>query len=178
MDDPGFLRVAFSEDQIRLRVSEMGKAITADYAGEELIAVGVLKGSMYFLADLTRCIDLPLRPDFISIGVYSETTSRTGVVRIVKDLDADVSGKHVLIIEDIIRTGLTTGYLFQNIEARSPKSVKVCTLLLSPDQQLVGFPIAYHGFTVTDVWLAGYGMDINERWRNLPYIVEVDKNKL
>lgn len=136
----------------------------------------MLKGSLYFLADLSRFIDLPLKLDFMSIGLY-QGTAKTGIVRIVKDLDLDVTGRHVLIVEDIIRTGLTTGYLFQNIEARSPESVSVCTLLQSPDQLLLNFPIAYVGFSVTGAWLAGYGMDIGEQWRNLPYIAEVERKK-
>lgn len=175
--ESGFKRVLFTQEQIELRVRELGQKITKDYAGEELIAVGVLKGSFYFLSDLTRFIGIPLKPDFISIGVYQGVTCRTGVVRIIKDLDLDVTGKHVLIVEDIIRTGLTTGYLVKNIEARGPKSVRVCTLLQNPDQMLLNFPIAYLGFSVGDEWLAGYGMDIGEKWRNLPYIAEAEKSK-
>lgn len=171
-----FIRTVFSKEDIEARAHALGRAITADYAGKELAAIGVLKGSLYFLADLTRFIDLPLTLDFMSIGLYQGTT-KTGVVRIVKDLDFDVSGKHVLIVEDIIRTGLTTGYLVQNIEARGPASVSVCTLLLSPSQLLLSLPIAYTGFEVTDAWLAGYGMDIGERWRNLPYIAQAERKK-
>jgi hypoxanthine phosphoribosyltransferase len=151
----------------------MGEKITADYEGKELVVIGVLKGSSYFLADLTRYIDLPIKIDFISIGVYQGSTNQTGAVRITKDLDIDVCTKHVLIIEDIIRTGLTTGYLVKNIEARRPESVRVCTLLLNPDQQIISFPIAYTGFTVGGEWLVGYGMDTDENWRNLPYIAVV-----
>ena len=176
MDESNFVRIAFSREAIEGRVREIGKKISADYAGKELVLVGVLKGSAYFLADLSRSIDIPHKIDFISIGVY-QGTNKTGVVRITKDLDIDVFGKHVLIIEDIVRTGLTTGYLFQNIEARVPDSIKVCTLLVNPDQQLISFPIAYTGFTVTDEWLAGYGMDIDEQWRGLPYIAEVKRTK-
>lgn len=171
-----FVRTVFTREDIEARVRELGRSITADYAGRELIAIGVLKGSLYFLADLSRFIDAPLKLDFMSVGLYRGTAS-TGVVRIVKDIDFDVTGRHVLIVEDIIRTGLTTGYLVQNIEARGPESVKVCTLLQCPSQLLLSLPIAYTGFTVTDAWLAGYGMDIGERWRNLPYIAEVERKK-
>jgi hypoxanthine phosphoribosyltransferase len=174
--ETNFVRTVFSRGQIEERVRELGSAITADYAGKELVAIGVLKGSLYFLADLSRFIDLPLKLDFMSIGLYQGTT-KTGVVRIVKDIDFDVTGRHVLIVEDIIRTGLTTGYLVQNIEARGPASVRVCTLLLSPSQQLLSLPVAYTGFEVTDAWLAGYGMDIGEQWRNVPYIAEVERKK-
>lgn len=171
-----FTRTIFTREDIEARIRALGRQISADYAGKELTAIGVLKGSLYFLADLTRCITVPLQLDFMSIGVYQGTAS-TGVVRIVKDLDLDVTGRHVLIVEDIIRTGLTTGYLKQNIEARSPASVSVCTLLFSPGQLLLNFPIPYVGFTVTDAWLAGYGMDISEQHRNLPCIVKAEKTK-
>lgn len=176
MIHPETARIAFSEAALQKRIYELGAQIAADYAGRELVVVGVLKGSMYFLADLTRAISLQLQVDFISIGMYPGATSQTGVVRITKDLDVDITGRHVLVVEDIIRTGLTLGYLVQNLESRSPASVGVCTLLLSPDQQLIHIPIAYSGFTVSDTWLMGYGMDVDEKWRNLPYIVEIDRN--
>jgi len=132
---------------------------------------------MYFVADLTRAIELPVEIDFMSIGVYQHAAKDTGAVRITKDLDTDISNKHVLIIEDITRTGLTIGYLVQTLKARNPKSVKVCTLLNNPNQQIINVPIAYEGFTVSNAWLMGYGMDVDEKWRNLPCIVEVSKNK-
>jgi hypoxanthine phosphoribosyltransferase len=175
MIHPENARVAFSEDAIQNRVREMGAQIAADYGGQELIVVGVLKGSLYLLADLTRAIPMPLQVDFMSIGMYPTATNQTGVVRITKDLDLDITGKHVLVVEDIIRTGLTLGYLVQNLQMRCPESVKVCALLVNPNQQLINMPVAYQGFTVSDTWLIGYGMDVSERWRNLPYIVGVDK---
>jgi hypoxanthine phosphoribosyltransferase len=175
MIQPENARVAFSEDVLKKRIAEMGVQIAADYAGRELVVVGVLKGSLYFLADLTRAISLPLQVDVISIGVYPCATNQTGVVRITKDLDADITGKHVLVVEGIIRTGLTLGYLVQNMESRCPASVSVCALLVNPDQQLIHIPVAYSGFTVSDAWLMGYGLDVGEKWRNLPYIVEIDK---
>jgi len=170
-----YKRVAFSEQTLKNRISELGQQIKSDYENEELVLVSVLKGSMYFFADLTRAIDLPIELDFMSIGVYPHATKETGAVRITKDLDVDISGKHVLVIEDIIRTGLTIGYLVQNLKARKPKSVKVCTLLINPDQQLIDGPIAYEGFKVTNTWLMGYGMDVEGKWRNLPFIVEIDR---
>ena len=168
--------VLFSTEALQSRIAAMGARIATDYAGRELVAVGVLKGSLYFLADLTRAIPLPLQVDVISIGMYPGATSQTGVVRITKDLDVDITGKHVLVVEDIVRTGLTLGYLVQNLESRRPASVAVCALLANPAQQLIDIPIAYTGFTVSGAWLLGYGMDAGERGRNLPYIVEVDKN--
>ncbi len=165
----------FTQQQIQDKIKEIGAQIAKDYEDKELVLVSVLNGSMYFIADLTRAIDLPIEIDFMSIGVYPHATKETGAVRITKDLDIDISGKHVLIVEDITRTGLTIGYLVQNLKARMPKSVKVCTLLRNPDQQLIDTPIAYEGFRVTNSWLLGYGMDIDGRWRNLPYIVEVTK---
>ncbi|MDD5016700.1 MAG: hypoxanthine phosphoribosyltransferase [Eubacteriales bacterium] len=176
--DLNYKRVAFTEEILKNRISELGAEISRDYAGKDLVLVSVLKGTLYFFADLTRAIDLPIRLDFISIGVYPNATNRTGAVRITKDLDIDISGKHVLVIEDIIRTGLTTGYLVQNLESRMPSSVKVCSLLVNPEQQLINVPIAYYGFRVPNAWLIGYGMDVNEKWRNVPYIVEVDKADL
>ncbi len=175
MSGPKFKRVVFTEQEIQDRIRQMGAQITQDYEGQELVLVSVLYGSMYFIADLTRAIELPVEIDFMSIGVYPHATKETGAVRITKDLDIDISGKHVLIVEDITRTGLTIGYLVQNLKARMPKSVKVCTLLRNPDQQLIDTPIAYEGFKVTNSWLMGYGMDIDGKWRNLPYIVEVTK---
>ncbi len=161
---------------IQSRILELGQQITQDYAGQELVLVGVLKGSLYFMADLTRAIDLPLILDFMTIGTIPTTTNQTGIVRITKDLDVDITVKHVLLIEDIIRTGLTTAYLVQNLKARQVASVMVCSLLVNPDQQLINVPIAYSGFEITQTWLIGYGMDIGEKGRNLPYIAEIDRN--
>ena len=161
---------------IQDRISALGQQISQDYAGQELVLVGVLKGSLYFMADLSRAIDQPLMLDFMTIGTIPNTTNQTGIVRITKDLDVDITGKHVLLIEDIIRTGLTTAYLVQNLKARQAASVKVCSLLVNPDQQLINVPIAYSGFEITQTWLVGYGMDIGEKGRNLPYIAEIDRN--
>ena len=170
--------VVYSEEDLQKRICALGKQITADYAGKELILIGVLKGSLFFMVDLSRSIDLPVQMDFISIGIYPNATARTGVVRITKDLDFDISGKHVLIIEDIIRSGLTTGYLMQNLESRGAASINICTLLLNPKENLVTIPIAYMGFEVSKTRVLGYGMDINEKGRNLPYIVEVEEARV
>lgn len=168
-------RVLLSTETIQARIGELGRQIQTDYADKELILVGVLKGSIYFMSDLTRAIDLPIKFDFMTIGTIPNTTNQTGIVRITKDLDIDVTGKHVLLIEDIVRTGLTTAYLVQNLLARQAASVKVCSLLVNPDQQLINVPIAYSGFEITQAWLIGYGMDVAEHGRNLPYIAEIEK---
>jgi hypoxanthine phosphoribosyltransferase len=174
MEQPNILRTAFSEEQLKCRIAEMGAAIAADYAGQELVLIAVLRGALYFFADLTRAIPGPIQTDCIAFGMYAH--SHTGVVRITKDLDIDITGKHVLIVEDIVRTGLTLGYLIQNIETRGPASVKVCALFVNPAQQLIDIPVAYQGFAVSSGWLMGYGMDVLEHWRHLPYVVEVEKN--
>lgn len=173
MDIPAIKRIVFSEEAISQKVCELGRQITEDYRGLDLVLLSVLKGTIYFFADLTRQITLSPVLDFISLGVYPG--NQAGVVRIAKDLDVDIAGRHVVMVEDIIRTGLTTGYLVSNLESRKPASIRLCTLLDCPAQRLVCLPIAYRGFEVEDTWLMGYGMDIRESGRNLPYIAEVDK---
>lgn len=168
-------RILYTEEDLAAKVKEIGRRISQDYAGKELIVVGVLKGSLYFFADLTRAIDIPIGIDVIAIGNIQNTTSQTGIVRITKDLDLDITGKHVLVIEDIIRTGLTTAYLVQNLDVRKPASIKVCTLLFNPDQMLINVPVEYYGYEITDTWLVGYGMDVHEQGRSLPYIAELEK---
>ena len=170
-------RILIKATQIEDRVREIGRQITTDYHGKPLVLVGVLKGSLYFISDLSRAIDLPLELDFMTIGTIPNTTHQTGIVRITKDLDLDITGKHVLLIEDIVRTGLTTAYLVQNLLARQAASVKVCTLLLNPDQQLINVPIGYAGFEINQTWLVGYGMDIAEQGRNLPDIAEIERQR-
>lgn len=168
-------RILLTAEQIKARIRVIGQQIHDQYADQELVLVGVLKGSLYFMADLSRAINLPLQLDFMTIGTIPNTTRQTGVVRITKDLDLDVAGKHVLLIEDIVRTGLTTAYLVQNLLHRQAKSVQVCTLLQNPDQQLINVPIAYSGFEISQAWLIGYGMDSGEFGRNLPYVAEIEK---
>jgi hypoxanthine phosphoribosyltransferase len=167
-DAPG--ETVFSEEEIKDRVRALGEQIASDYAGRELILVGVLKGAVFFLCDLARAIDLPIQIDFISIGVHP---GRTGVVQIIKDLDYDISGKHILVIEDIIRSGLTTGCIMQNLEGRGAASLKICTLLQCPEEQLIHMPIAYVGFKISRTRLLGYGLDVNEKGRNIPYIEKI-----
>lgn len=176
MDITGIEKIIISSDELRERVLALGKQISEDYAGKELILVGVLKGAIYFLTDLSQTIDLPLQIDLISIGVFSNSTEKSGVVRIVKDLDYDISGKHVIVVEDVVRSGLTSGYLLQNLETRGAASIKLCALLYSPEEFLLNFPIAYYGFEITKAtWLVGYGLDIEEKGRNLPFIAKMKR---
>jgi hypoxanthine phosphoribosyltransferase len=162
---------------IQNRVRELGRMISEDYRDKHPILISVLKATMFFVADLTRALDIPVNIDFMSIGVYSGITKNTGVVRINKDLDLNITGRHVLMIEDIINTGLTIGYLVQNMEARKPASIKICTLLNNPSKRLVNIPLEYVGFEVPDVLLVGYGIDYNQEYRHLPYIAEFSEEE-
>ncbi|HAW15571.1 MAG: hypoxanthine phosphoribosyltransferase [Clostridiales bacterium] len=170
-------RIVYDEETIRKRVRELGERITEDYRGKELVVVGVIKGSMYFFSDLTRAIDLPIKIDMIGFGNIPDTTSKTGVVRITKDIDTDITDKHVIIVEDVIRTGLTTAYLSSNLESKKPKEIALCTMLLNPNRLLTTIPVKYYGFEINDSWLLGYGMDKKEVGRNLPYIAELMKKE-
>lgn len=163
------VEVLLSEEQIRARIAELGAAITHDYAGKPLKLVGVLKGSFMFMADLARAIDLPLKVDFIGTSSYQGTKS-SGVVRITSDLSRPIEGEHVLLVEDIVDTGLTMKYLLENLETRRPDSVKVCALLHKPSRAQVKVPIDYKGFEIPDAFVVGYGLDWDGRLRNLPYI--------
>jgi hypoxanthine phosphoribosyltransferase len=163
------LDVLLSEDALRRRIAEMGAAITRDYAGKPLKLVGVLKGSFMFLADLARAVDLPIKLDFIGTSSYQGTKS-SGVVRITNDLSRPIEGEHVLLVEDIVDTGLTMKYLLENLATRRPASVKVCALLEKPARAQVKIPIDYKGFEIPDAFVVGYGLDWDGRLRNLPYI--------
>jgi hypoxanthine phosphoribosyltransferase len=161
--------VLLSEDALRQRIAEVGRAITRDYAGKPLKLVGVLKGSFMFLADLARAIDLPIKLDFIGTSSYQGTKS-SGVVRITNDLSRPIEGEHILLVEDIVDTGLTMKYLLENLATRRPASVKVCALLEKPARAQVKIPIDYKGFEIPDAFVVGYGLDWDGRLRNLPYI--------
>ena len=168
-------KTVYDEEVIQSRVRELGAQITEDYKGEELIVIGVIKGSLYFFSDLTRAIDLPIKIDMIGFGNIPDTTSKTGVVRITKDIDIDITDKHVLIVEDVIRTGLTTAYLISNLESKKPKDINLCTMLLNPNRLLATIPVKYYGFEINDSWLIGYGLDQKEIGRNIPYIAELKR---
>ena len=170
-------RIVYDEETIRNRVKELGRQITEDYKGKELVVIGVIKGSLYFLTDLTRAIDLPVKIDMVGFSNIPDTTSKTGIVRIVKDIDIDITDKHVLVVEDVIRTGLTTAYIIQNLEMKKPKDITLCSMLLNPDRLLMTIPVKYFGFEINDQWLAGYGLDREEIGRNLPYIAQIPKWK-
>ena len=162
--------VMISEEEISKRVKELGKQLTEDYKGKELLVVGILKGCMLFLSDLVRTIELPLTMDFMVVSSYGATTKSSGVVRIIKDLEREIEGKDVLIVEDIVDTGLTLSYLVENFKARNPKSVRVCSLLDKPDRRKAQVDIQYVGFKIPDEFVVGYGLDYGENYRNLPFV--------
>lgn len=159
-----------TEEGIARRVAELGARITEDYRGKDLVVVGVLKGSFPFVADLVRKIDLPLRVDFLGLSSYGNGTETSGVVKITSDLTKPIAGKHVLVVEDIVDTGLTMKYLLANLATRHPASVRVCSLLEKPARLRVDVEIAYKGFTIPDEFVVGYGLDHDERYRNLPFL--------
>jgi len=165
-------RIVFDEKTISSRIHEIGEEISKDYAGKDLIVVGILKGATLFTCDLVRAISIPLTLDFISINHYTAQPG-SGSVRILKDLEEDISGRHVLLIEDLVDTGFTLNYLVRVIESRQPASVGICSLLDRPDLRLVEIPIKYSGFHVNQEFLIGYGLDYRECYRELPYIASV-----
>jgi hypoxanthine phosphoribosyltransferase len=166
--------VLFTEQEIRRRIQELGGEITRDYAGRSPVLVSILKGAFVFLADLFREIELPVRIDFMSISSYGAGSEETGgVVRILKDLDQDIGGEDVLLVEDIIDTGLTLSYLMTALWARQPKSLEVCTLLDKSARRIPPVNIKYRGFECPDTFVVGYGLDVGERYRNLPLILAV-----
>ena len=173
------VEVLLSEERIQARIRELGREITRDYEDQPLLVVGVLKGSVVFLADLIRAIDLPLDYDFVAISSYGADTRSSGVVRLLKDLDTSIEGKHVLIVEDIVDTGWTLrlSYLAENMKARKAASVKVCALLDKPCRRQVDVCVDYRGFVIDDVFAVGYGLDYKGRYRNLPYVGFVTPSK-
>jgi hypoxanthine phosphoribosyltransferase len=168
--DPDLGEVIVAEHDIRTRVAELGKEITADYDGRAPLLVGVLKGAFVFMSDLARSIDLPVEFDFMAVSSYGAATKTSGVVRIVKDLDLDLSGRDVVLVEDIVDSGLTLNYLLKNLQTRNPASLEVCALLLKDGRQKVEPTVRYVGFRIPDEFVVGYGLDVGERYRNLPSI--------
>ena len=162
--------IVISEEDIRRRLKELGEAITRDYRGKDLVMVGVLKGAFVFLADLVREVDLPLEVDFVAVSSYGHDTVTSGVVRIIRDLDLDISGRHVLLVEDIVDTGLTLRYLVDLLRAREPASLEVCALLNKPAARKVEVEVKYCGFEIPPLFVVGYGLDWAERYRHLPYV--------
>lgn len=165
--------VLITEEDIKRRIAELGEEISRDYAGKELLLVCVLKGGMMFMADLARAIKVPLAMDFMAVSSYGADTHSSGVVKIIKDLDQSIKGKHVLIVEDIIDTGLTLNYLVENLRSRNPASLKLCTLLDKPHRRAVKVDIDYRGFEIPDKFVVGYGLDFIEFYRNVPFVFAV-----
>ena len=164
------LRVLLSEDEIREKVRELGGKITADYKNSNLMLVTVLKGAVVFLADLMRQIDVPAEIDFMVVSSYGSGDKSSGVVKIVKDLDVPLAGKDILIVEDILDSGLTLSYIKELLESRGPRSIRIATLLDKPSRRKVDLQADYIGFSVPDEFVIGYGLDYDEKYRNLPYI--------
>lgn len=163
-------QVQLSEAEIRTRIAELGEQIASDYAGLDLQLICVLNGAFVFMADLVRAIDLPLSVDFLSVSSYGSDTKTSGQVKLVKDLDRSIKGRHVILVEDIVDTGLTMQYLLGYLQAHEPASLKVAALLSKPSRRRVEVPVDYLGFTIEDAFVYGYGLDVDHRYRNLPFV--------
>jgi hypoxanthine phosphoribosyltransferase len=170
----GVSEILIDEDRLRTRVLELGEEISADYAGRDLLLIGVLKGAVFFMADLMRTLTIPCEIDFMAISSYGAQTDSSGVVRILKDLDINIEGRDVLVVEDIIDSGLTLSYLIRNLEAREPASLEVCALMTKPERREIDVPVRYIGFEIPNRFVIGYGLDFGERYRNLPYVGVLD----
>lgn len=167
-------RVLISTEDVKRRVQEMGAEISRDYAGRELLVVGILKGAFIFMSDLVRELKSPIFIDFMDVSSYGSATESSGVVRIMKDLDQSIAGKHVLIVEDIIDSGLTLSYIKENLQSRQPASVKICAFLDKPSRRRVEMRPDYLGFSIPDEFVVGYGLDFAEKYRELPYVAVID----
>jgi hypoxanthine phosphoribosyltransferase len=170
------MKVLIDEQKIKGRVEELGTQIAADYSDKDLVVIGILKGAVLFMADLIKKIDIPLSIDFMAVSSYGKSTRSSGVVRILKDLDEEIEGKDVLIVEDIVDTGLTLKFLAENILSRNPKSLKVCCLLDKPSRRKVSVSVDYVGFEIPDEFVVGYGLDYAQKHRNIPYIGVIEKD--
>jgi hypoxanthine phosphoribosyltransferase len=170
--DPHVGRVVVSEDEIAERVAALGKEITSDYAERAPLLVGVLKGAFMFMADLSLAIELPVEFDFMAVSSYGSATRSSGVVRILKDLETDLTGRDVVIVEDVVDSGLTLAYLRRNLAARGPRTLEVCALLVKEGLQKTDLDLRYVGFRIPPAFVIGYGLDVNERYRNLPAVHE------
>lgn len=166
-------KVLITEEEIRAKLRELGQEITKDYSGKDLLIVGILKGSFVFMGDLIRNIDVPIQVDFMEISSYGYAAESSGAVRILKDLDNNIEGRNVLIVEDIVDTGLTLSYLIDNLRSRKPSSLKICTFLNKPSRRKVPLEVNYNGYNIPDEFVVGYGLDYAEKYRNLPYIAIV-----
>jgi len=162
--------ILIDADTLRARIGELGEEVSAHYAGEDLLLIGVLKGAVFFMADLMRHLTVPCEVDFMAISSYGAQTDSSGVVRILKDLDINIEGRNVLVVEDIIDSGLTLSYLMRNLESREPASLEVCALLTKPARREIDVPVRWIGFEIPNRFVIGYGLDFAERYRNLPYV--------
>jgi hypoxanthine phosphoribosyltransferase len=170
--DPYLGKLVVAEDQLHERIAELGKEITSDYADRPPLLVGVLKGAFMFMSDLSRAIDLPVEFDFMAVSSYGSATRTSGVVRIIKDLDLDLTNRDVIVVEDIVDSGLTLAYLRKNLKARAPRSLEVCALLVKEGLQKNDLDLRYVGFTIPPEFVVGYGLDVGERYRNLNAVYE------
>ena len=168
------INVLFSEEEVDARIRQMGEQISRDYAGREVHLICVLKGGSFFMCELAKRITVPVYLDFMSVSSYGSETKSSGVVKIVKDLDAPLAGKDVIVVEDIVDTGHTLSYLLEMLKGREPASLKLCTLLDKPDRREVEVPVDYTGFVIPDKFIVGYGIDYDQKYRNLPYIGTVE----
>jgi hypoxanthine phosphoribosyltransferase len=166
----GVGEILIDEERLQTRINELGAEISSDYAGRELLLVGVLKGAVFFMADLMRSITVPCEIDFMAISSYGASTDSSGVVRILKDLDINIENRHVVVVEDIVDSGLTLSYLVRNLESRGPASLEVCALLTKPGRREIEVDVGYVGFEIPNKFVIGYGLDFAERYRNLPYV--------
>jgi hypoxanthine phosphoribosyltransferase len=170
--------VLIDQDTLAGRVAELGAEVSADYEGRDLLLIGVLKGAVFFMADLMRHLTVPCEVDFMAISSYGDATDSSGIVRILKDLDINIEGRDVLVVEDIIDSGLTLSYLIRNLESREPSSLEVCALLTKPSRREIDVPVRYVGFEIPNKFVVGYGLDFGERYRNLPYVGVLDEHLL
>jgi hypoxanthine phosphoribosyltransferase len=168
--EKGVGEILIDEEALQTRIRELGAEISADYEGRDLLLVGVLKGAVFFMADLMRELAVPCEIDFMAISSYGAATDSSGVVRILKDLDINVAGRNVLVVEDIIDSGLTLSYLIRNLRARKPASLEICALLTKPERREIDVAVRYVGFEIPNRFVIGYGLDFAERYRNLPYV--------
>ena len=167
--------VLVSAEDVQRRVAELGEEISRDYAGRSLLLIGVLKGAVFFLSDLMRFIDIPVEVDFMAVASYGSATDSSGVVRILKDLDAAIEDRDVLIVEDIVDSGLTLQYLMRNLGSRNPRTLEVCALLTKPERRKVDLPTRYVGFEIPNRFVVGYGLDYAEQHRNLPFVAVLER---
>ena len=170
--------ILIDRETLAARVAELGTEISADYEGRDLLLIGVLKGAVFFMADLMRHLTVPCEVDFMAISSYGDATDSSGIVRILKDLDINIEGRHVLVVEDIIDSGLTLSYLIRNLESREPATLEVCSLLTKPSRREIDVPVRYVGFEIPNKFVVGYGLDFAERYRNLPYVGVLDEHLL